>query len=404
MRRAVGPALVLVSCLLVFSGVKAEAADDERTTLQNKIESGDDLSPRAQKILFSCRTRQDEGRHGDAVQVVDEWLKGHPDQPHHLLFFNLAISQLSLEKRTQALENLERAVALEPRFARGWLRLGEAAYEQQDYARAAEAFLIGHDLMCDPRLEIRYYSAVAWLLADQPEKAMAGLTNLLGDHADSATLDWYQALVAAASSAGKFAPARPWIENCLMQNESEPKAWYLAYQFAAAAEDFQQAAVWLTVVGHLRPLKRNELLQLGDLYAGNNIPLQAARYYQQALELPEKQPVSDDYLRLASAWMAAHQLEAARQVLDRAIAAESTVKLLALLGDLNYSEEKFDAARQAFGRCVALDPEYGRGWLMSGYCSLELGENDEARGSLERAKGFSGQGKVAGELLRRLGE
>ncbi len=41
---------------------------------------------------------------------------------------------------------------------------------------------------------------------------------------------------------------------------------------------------------------------------------------------------------------------------------------------------------------------------MSGYCSLELGENQKARHSLERAKVFSGQGKAATELLRRIPE
>ena len=396
--------VVVMFCLLVFPAESVFAQNDECAKLQNKIESGDELSPRAKKVLFSCRTRQDDGRHAEAAKVMNEWITGHPGQLHHLLYFNLAVSQLDLGQPTEALDNLERSVAQEPRFSRGWLRLGETAYEQQNYARAAEAFLLGHDLMCEKRPEIRYYSAVAWLLAQQPEKALVGLESLLQDHGAIATLDWYQALVAAASETGKFADARPWVDHCLTENESDPKAWYLAYQFAATAEDYRQAAVWLTVVGHLRPLARDEFLQLGDLYAGSGVPLQAARYYQQALQYPENEPDADDYLRLASAWMAAHQMDEARSVLDKALAAGPTVKLLALLGDLNYSEEKFADAREAFAQCVTMDPEYGRGWLMSGYCSLELGENRKARHSLERAKVFSGQGKAATELLRRIPE
>lgn len=393
---------VFLFCLLVFNPGISFSVDDECIAVQNKIESGDDLSPRARKILFSCRTRQDDGRYADAAGMMSEWIDGHPDQPNHLLFFNLAVSQLGEDNYTGALKNLESAVAKEPLFARGWLRLGEAAYEHQNYARAAEAFHNGHNLMCDPRPEIRYYSAVAWLLAEQPDKALVGLESLLQDHAGMATMDWYQALVAAASGAGRFDTARPWVENCLVENESDPKAWYLAYQFAAAGEDYRQAAVWLTVVGHLRPLSRSELLQLGDLYAGTGTPYQAARYYQQALDYPETEPGSNDFLRLASAWMASHQNEEARAVLSRGIAAKPTVKLLALLGDLNYAEEKYTQSRLAFGRCVSMDPDYGRGWLMSGYCSLELGENNKARSSFERAKVFPDQESVASELLKRL--
>ena len=136
--------------------------------------------------------------------------------------------------------------------------------------------------------------------------------------------------------------------------------------------------------------------------AASGVPLQAARYYKQAVEYPETAPSPDDFVRLASAWMAAHRKPEARQVIDRGVAAGESVRLLALLGDLNYSEEKYKAARQAFNRCVKLDAQYARGWLMGGYCSLELGENAEARKSLERAAKFAGQEKLARDLLKRI--
>ncbi len=394
--------VMMVVCLLVFSGQSTFAADEDCIALQAQIESGQDLSPRAQKVLFSSRTRQDDGRFADAVHILNEWMADHPDQPHHLLYFNLATNQLDLDQPAAALENLERAVALEPHFSRGWLRLGEAAYEQQKYARAAEAFSAGHKTMCEPRPEILYYSAVAWLLAKEPEKALAGLETLLEKHSELATLDWYQALVGAASEAGQFESAKPWVQKCLVDNESDPKAWYLAYQFAASGEDYEKAAVYLTVVGHLRPLMRDEFLQLGDLYAGSGVPIQAARNYQMALEFPEYEPKSADYLRLASAWMAAHQMDEAHTVLDQGIVAKPSAKLLALLGDWNYAEKNYADARAAFEKCLAMNPEYGRGWLMCGYCSLELGDNEKARASLYQARKFSAQEKVAGELLQRL--
>ncbi len=402
-----GKWVVCLLCLLLFAFGQAAAVDDtiptkERTKLQNSIESGEGLSSRARKTLFASRNKQDRGEDAAAAAVMEKWITGHPDDTHHLLYFNWAVSQLSLGQSAEAMASLEQAVALEPRFARAWLRLGEAAYDLRQYSRAAEAFGRGYDLMPDPKPEIVYYSAVAWLLADQGRKSLNTLTVLLKDHRNSAILDWYQALVAAAVEADNISAAWPWMENCLVDFESDPQAWYMAYQLAAADEDFETAAVMLTVVGHLRPLNRNEFLQLGDLYAGSGVPLQAARYYQQAVQYPETAPRSEDFVRLASAWMAAHRLDEARRVIDRGIASGESVRLLALLGDLNYSEENFKAARQAFNRSVELDSNYGRGWLMGGYCSLELGENTEARRKLQMAAEFVGQEKLARELLNRI--
>ncbi len=375
---------------------------EDRLDLQNSIEAAAGLNSRARKTLFSSRSKQDKGEYSQASEIMGKWITDHPDQKNHLLFFNWAVSQLSLDQTAEALLNLEQSVALEPQFARAWLRLGEAAYDQQEYARAAEAFTQGYKLMPDPQPEILYYSGVAWLLAEEGSKSMNTLTTLLGDFRNSAILDWYQAMVAAAVEAEKTQEAWPWLENCLVDFESDPQAWFMAYQLASSEEDFERAAVMLTVVGHLRPLNRNEFLQLGDLYAGSGVPLQAARYYQQAVEFPETVPAADDYVRLASAWMAAHRLIEARETIVRGVNSGESVRLLALLGDLNYSEEKYVAARQAFSRCVELDSQYARGWLMGGYCSLELGENAEARKNLQKAAEFSGQEKLARDLLKRI--
>jgi len=69
---------------------------------------------------------------------------------------------------------------------------------------------------------------------------------------------------------------------------------------------------------------------------------------------------------------------------------------------LNYTEKNYTDARLAFSRCVEMDPEYGRGWLMSGYCCLELEENQKARTCLQQACDFPTQRTIAEELLRRI--
>ena len=56
-----------------------------------------------------------------------------PDREHPLLLFNLALSHFALDQDDQAYEDLKKAVELEPRYGRAWLRLGEAAYELEKF-------------------------------------------------------------------------------------------------------------------------------------------------------------------------------------------------------------------------------------------------------------------------------
>ena len=66
-------------------------------------------------------------------------------------------------------------------------------------------------------------------------------------------------------------------------------------------------------------------------------------------------------------------------------------------------DEDFEAALTAFDRATDLDPEFGRGWLMMGYCAIELGRPDEARRYLEKAAEFPDQAAGARSLLGRVG-
>ena len=106
-----------------------------------------------------------------------------------------------------------------------------------------------------------------------------------------------------------------------------------------------------------------------------------------------------EYERLVSTWMAAHRHEEARTVLRQALAKNESRKLWAMLGDLEHLAEDYTAALEAYGRGCALDPAFGRGWLMMGYCCQELGRPDEARAHLQKASAFPEQSASARILL-----
>ena len=70
---------------------------------------------------------------------------------------------------------------------------------------------------------------------------------------------------ARASEAGKPGRVAPYVDHLLLDYQEEPRAWELAYQFAASREDYSSAASYLTITGYLRSLTRDETVQLGDL-------------------------------------------------------------------------------------------------------------------------------------------
>jgi tetratricopeptide (TPR) repeat protein len=368
---------------------------------QAELDAGADLSSRARRALFRARAQQDNGAFAEAAEIVTTWLAGDPDRDHHLLRFNLAVSYLALDRPAEALVSLEKSVALAPRFARGWLRLGEAAYELGKYRQAGEAFGRAYDLSPDRRPEILYYAGVSLLSGGQPKPALSRLILLLDLHAAEAGLDWYQALLAAAIDAGQPERATVYLERLLAAQPNDPRAWDLAYRFHAGRSDYEQAAAHLTLAGYLRELSRDEQEQLGDLYAVIGVPLQAARYYEQAFAAASE-PQPDEYRKLATAWLSAHELEAARATLTAALAARPTTELWALSGDLEYTAEDYAAALEAFTQSTATDSAFGRGYLMMGYCALELGRETEAREYLARAVSFPDQAAAARALVRRL--
>ena len=400
--------LVVMGMIICIPSVALSQTEVELREEQAAIESGDGLSARGKKALFRARGRQDDGDFEGAARIMTEWLDGDVGRAHPLLLFNLALSHFALEQDRLAYEDLTRAVELEPRYGRGWLRLGEAAYGLEKYTEAGEAFGRAYDLTPDHTPEILYYAGVSLLMGKEAERALEALEKLLAGHREGADLNWYQALISAGIEADRPGVVEPFVDQLLADNPSDPRAWELSYQFAVGSQDYRAAAVSLTVVGYLRSLSHDEIVQLGDLYSMISVPVQAARYYEQAMDIPPaiddvESGRTDEFERLASAWLGAHDHDRARATLQTALGEQETVGLWSLLGDLEYLDEDFEAALTAFGHSCEVDPDFGRGWLMMGYCAIELGRQDEARRHLEKAAEYPGQAAGARRLLGRIG-
>lgn len=362
------------------------------------VMSMDDLPRDTRMALFEAQQYVQGVNYSGAVNSLEEYLSEHPGEDNFWMRFFLGDYYTHLEEDEKAFDQLEKCVALEPRFAQGWLKLGEVAYSLQRYGRAGEAILRGFDLDEEKRPELLYFSGASYILAEQPAKALPVLDRLIGGDFGEPRLEWYRAAISAAIETQELDEGRATVDRMLATFAEDPDAWYLAFQYEASVSDYEQAAVALTVVGYLRPLSRQEQIQLGDLYSAIDIPVVAGEYYRSAVA---DSASARDVERLASAYIASYNQEDALAVLTRAVREEPTARLYSLLGDLQFMRKDYDASYDAFAQCTRLDAEEGRAFLMMGYCAMELERNEDAVASLERALAFEDVADRAQSLLER---
>jgi tetratricopeptide (TPR) repeat protein len=78
------------------------------------------------------------------------------------------------------------------------------------------------------------------------------------------------------------------------------------------------------------------------------------------------------------------------------------VRLWSLLGDLHFMEKNYEESYAAFENCVRLDGSYGRGYLVMGYCAIQLGRVEDASIHLMKAATFPEYEDMAAQLLKRM--
>ncbi len=386
--------ITLTAILLIGALAKWSAAAEEP-----KVGSVETLPREAKIALLDAQTQLESGHREKAVEILGKYVRDHAKKDdNYIMRYHYASMLVQVDRREEALAEYEKSVALEPRYDAAWLGLGETAYGLGQYARAAEALRKGYETSIEKRPDVLYYSAAAQLLGGDSQGAIPVLEDLVSGKHGEPKFEWYRGLVSACLQAGQQERARQAVDQMLERFGSNPDAWYLAFQFAASVADYHQAAVSLTVVGYLRPLTRQEQLQLGDLYAAVEAPAAAAGYYSSATQ---DSASAGEVERVASAYLASYQSEEALKVLEQGIQAEPTFRLWSLLGDLHVMENRYDQAEAAFAECVRLNPDEPRPHLMLGYCLLELNRPDDALVQLTIAAANEEWAERAQMLIRR---
>lgn len=368
---------------------------------QKPIADIDDLSRNQKLALFKAQEKRDAGDYAGAAAEVQRFLEKNPQDDNYLLRFTLASDLNRAERPDDALVEYQRCVELEPRFAQGWLNLGELAYQLGQYNIAAEALTSGFEMHEDKPPSVLHFAAVSHIMNQRSDKAIPLLEQLTSGENGVPKMEWFRALLLAYIDTSNLEAGDAAVNRLVKWHGDEPDAWYLAFQFYSGMGDYRQATVALTVTGYLRPLTDAERVQLGDLYNVIEVPARAAELYSTVFGDSASMAQVE---RLASAYLAARDTDAALNTLTAALARQPMGRLWSLLGDLYYMERDYEDSYHAFEQIEVADPAHPRAAMMLAYCAIEMGDYQKAMAHLEYAAGFPAQEEKANELLLRIKE
>lgn len=300
---------------------------------------------------------------------------------HADIYYALGTCYLVQNKYQQAAKALDQAVQQDPHHLAAWLNLAKASHELHEYTRAAECFARAYDLGPDKNQEYLYYSAVAYLLAQQYEPSIAAFERLLADHPGKIQPVWQENLVHALLSAGHGRRALPYIrqlaeqyrgakqiqwQEILLQQymqlgmrkdalayslalteqaPTQPKWWKALASIHLQSGKYQPALTAMLIDSYLEPLSDQEAKLVADLYLQLGIPDKAAGMYQLILSEKNTPQLLE---RLILALRQLGQTEQALAVLEEFAPAGKVPELLMQKADLLYELGRYQAAAELY--------------------------------------------------------
>jgi tetratricopeptide (TPR) repeat protein len=360
-----------------------------------------EVSREVYEIVNKAQQMMKDEHYDKAEQILKHFIKTYPQKCHYLTEFTLA-NALSLSgKDNEALMHYRSTVALCPEFSYAWQNMGKIYFDIKQYIQAGDCILKGYEISETRDYSLLYFAAVSYCLAQEYKKALPHLTCLVSGEAGSPRVEWLEAFLQVCMELHLKDEAFRVVNLLLDKDGGNPRWWKILAQFHLQDNNYKEGVAALTIYSYLSPLKKDELLLLGNLSSTIGLPLKASHYYEQFISMHEDvQPA--DYERLASAYLAGHRPAKAEDTLRWALKETPTFGLWSMLGYVFYEEEKFDEAYRAFEQASHINRKDGKIHLMMGYCALQSDEKEKARTAFQEAARYSKQKKQAKKMLKQL--
>ena len=357
------------------------------------------LPAAVQKAVYAAQQSVKQKAFQKAKERLEKFLHDYPENDHYLLEFTLANVLTFSGEGKESIRHYKKALQLRPGYEPAWQNLGKVYFDLKEYDKAGDCLLQAHKLSRKKDPGLLYNVAVCYLMAGRERKALPHLEYLAGGKAGPPRMKWLEAYLKVCLDLKEKHRAVRTVKLLIDDNPTEQRWWKIAGKFYLEDNDYKKALACLTICSYLAPPKRADIIVLGDLNYSLRLPLEAAAYYQKALDQKEDASV---YRKLANACIAGHRYEQAIEVLSRALKFKPSSKMWSMTDDLFYEQENFLKARQAYEESLKLDPKNGRALLMMAYCAMHMKDLDMAKKAFTKAAHFPGNRRKAREMLKKI--
>lgn len=368
--------LIMIPAVLIGSGhAYSEMAD-----------TAGKLTVDEQRILYQAQQLISGQQDNQAEKLLNRYVGEQNGNVHYLLLFTLGNAMARQGKNNEALANYDLAVRINAKDADVWRNMGKICFDLKQYGRAAGHLFKAYELMTEKEPEILYQAAVCRMLNNTPDKAVALLEKVCDWPEKEVKDEWLGSLANAYIETGQWAKAAATVQRIIRKESDNPHWWKVLAQVYLGRKDYRNAAAALQIHLDLSAdggkTEKEDLVLLADLYRLANVPLKAARLYEQIVSLSER---PDDYEKVAAAYLSAHQPDQAEKWLRRGLDQKPDSRLWRMLGILFYNRGQYAEAYEVLARSRELNPDDGQTSMLMGYCALQLERYEKAAAAFQSA-------------------
>ncbi len=366
---------------------------------------------------------------------------GQPDPRgyhHPEIYFALGNAYLLQADYAAAAAAYEQVVSRQANHSFAWLNLAKARYELAQYAAAGRCFAKGYEAASEKQPQTLYNSAAAYLMGEDPHRAIQAFDRLFQAHSTDIKLAWKEGYIHALLSINQAPQALVHIRELARAYSGEkqiqwqeillyqylhlemradalayarrltrtaphiPKWWKALAHIQLSAGQHADALAALTIYGFLVPLSDSEKQLLADLNLQVGVPVNAAPLYE---ELLHNETDNSILRRLVTAYRQLGRPEAALTHLEAAGGGAVDADLLLLKGELLFDLKRYAEAADICRRSAERNHrQEGRAWLMAGYAAWQINDIPASRDAFTRAVNYRQSKKAARAALRELSQ
>jgi len=370
---------------------------------QYKAKAKDQRLPRhVQEAVYKAQQAIIKKDYINAEKILKKFIEKHK-RSHYLIEFTLGNLLFQTDRKREALYHYKGSTNLYPDYSDAWQNMGTTYFDLKQYEKAGNCFLRAYEInekRHKNKPDVLYYAAISYIMAKKEKKALPHLQQLVSGKLGPPKTEWLQALLKVYIDLKLEERAFNIAYTLIDKEGDDPRWWKILAQLYLQKGDYKNAVAAFTIYSYLTPLNQEETMLLADLYYAIGLPLVAAKYYERAVTF--KSDRASYYEKLASAYIAAHRPDKAKDALNRALNIKPTSQLWFMMAQILYEREKFKEAYEALRKSTKLNPKKAEAWLLMGYCALHMDKKDLAREALKKASKFPKQKKMAKELLKQI--